>query len=83
MWLSKQPEWTGAKELSISNHSFGIGARAVLVEGEADDSSQHKIRFLPSYDCSTSLWYRGHYIRMSRAQVSDGPFYMREVLTVK
>jgi len=55
----------------------------VLVEGEADDNSQHKIRFLPSYDCSTSLWYRGHYIRLSRSQVQDGPFYTKETLTMK
>ena len=83
MWLSNQPEWTRAKELSISTDSFGVGARAVLVEGEADDNSQRKIRFLPSYDCSASLWYRGHYIRLSRSQTQDGPFYMKEILTMK
>lgn len=83
LWLSKQPAWTRAKELSISSSSFGVGARAVLVEGEADDSSQRKIRFLPSHDCSASLWYRGHYIRLSRNLVQDGPFYMKEMLTIK
>lgn len=83
VWLSKQPEWTRAKELSISTDSFGVGSRAVLVEGEADDNSQPKIRFLPSHDCSASLWYRGHYIRLSRSQVQDGPFYMKEILTMR
>lgn len=83
LWLSNQREWTHAKELSISTHSFGVGAHAVLVEGEAEDNSQHKIRFLPSFDCSASLWYRGHYVRLSRTQVSDGPFYMKETLSMK
>lgn len=84
LWLSKQPEWTRAKELSINNNSFGVGGRAELVEGEADsDGSRSKIRFLPSHDCSASLWYRGHYIRASRDLVQDGPFYMKEVLTMK
>ena len=83
LWLSNQPAWTRAKELSISSCSFGVGARAVLVEGEADDNSQRMIRFLPSLDCPASLWYRGHYARLSRNQVSDGAFYVREVLTIK
>lgn len=83
LWLSKHPAWTRAKELSISSRSFGVGARAVLVEGEADDSSQRMIQFLPSHDCSASLWYRGHYVRLSRNLVQDGPFYMKEMLTIK
>ena len=83
LWLSKQPAWTRAKELSISSRSFGVGARAVLVEGETDDSSQRMIRFVPSYDCSASLWYRGHLVRLTRSQIPDGPFYMTEILTIK
>ena len=83
LWLSSQPAWTRAKELSISSCSFGVGARAVLVEGEADDNSQRMIRFFPSLDCPASLWYRGHYARLSRNQVPDGAFYVREVLTIK
>lgn len=83
VWLSKQPAWTRAKELSISNDSFGVGARAELVEGEADDNSQHRIKFLPAFDCSASLWYRGHYIRISRSELPDGPFYTKEILTMK
>jgi chaperone BCS1 len=83
LWLSKQPAWTRAKELSISSRSFGVGARAVLVEGEADDNSQCLIRFLPSHDCPASLWYRGHYVRLLRSQVPDGPFYTKEILTIR
>ena len=83
LWLSKQPAWTRAKELSINTQSFGVGARAVLVEGEEDDNSQRKIRFLPSFDCSASLWYRGHLLRLTRSQVQEGPFYMKEVLTMR
>jgi len=83
LWLSKQPAWTRAKELSISTQSFGVGARAVLLEGEADDNSQCRIRFVPSHDCSASLWYRGHYVRLTRSEIPDGPFYTREVLTIK
>lgn len=83
LWLSKQPAWTRAKELSISSRSFGVGARAVLVEGEADDNSQRMIRFLPSYDCPASLWYRGHYVRLLRSEIQDGPFYTKEILTIR
>ena len=83
LWLSKQPAWTQAKELSISSHSFGVGAPAVLVEGEPDDSSQRKIRFLPFQDYPASVWYRGHYIRFSRNPVPNGSFYGNEILTIK
>jgi len=83
LWLSEQPAWTRAKELSISAQSFGVGSRAVLLEGETDDSSQCKIRFLPSIDCSASLWYRGHYVRLTRSDVPDGAFFTREILTMK
>jgi len=83
LWLSKQAAWTQAKELSISSYWFGLGSRAVLVEGEVNDSSQRTIRFLPSHDCPASLWYRGHYIRLSRTVSSDGPFYTKELLKIK
>lgn len=83
LWLSQQPAWTRAKELSISTRSFGVGARAVLLEGEADDSTQRKITFQPSRDCSASIWYRGHYVRLTRTEVADGPFYTKEILTIK
>ena len=83
LWLSKQPAWTQAKELSISTNSFGIGTRPILVEGEEGDSSQGRIRFLPSFDCSASLWYRGRYVRLTRTQVQDGPFYTKETLTIR
>ena len=82
-WLSKQPAWTRAKELSIVTHSFGIGARPVLVEGEDDDSSQSRIRFLPSFDYSASLWYRGRYVRLTRTQAPDGPLFMKETLKIR
>ena len=82
LWLSKRPEWTRAKELSISTHSFGVGDIAALVEGEEDGNSQNKIRFLPSHDRTASLWYRGHYIRLSRSRISEGIF-MKQVLTIK
>jgi chaperone BCS1 len=83
MWLSKQPAWTQAKELSISTRSFGVGAAAVTVEGEEDDNAQRKIRFFPSFGCSASLWYKGHYLHLTRHQVQDGPFYIKEILTMK
>lgn len=79
MWLSKRPEWTSARELSISTHSFGVGALATLIEGEAEDHSQNKIRFLPSHGRLTSLWYRSHYIRLSRDVGFDG----KETLTME
>ena len=82
LWLSKKPEWTGARELSINTHSFGVGAIATLAEGETDDDPEHRIRFSPSYSRSASLWYRGHYIRLSRSRVADG-FYAKDVLTMK
>ena len=82
LWLSKKPEWTQAKELSISTRSFGIGDAAALVEGEQDGNSQNKIRFLPAYDRTASLWYRGHYIRLSRGQILDGG-YVKQILTMK
>jgi chaperone BCS1 len=82
MWLSKRPEWTRARELSISTQSFGVGDIASLVEGEEDGNDQNKIRFLPSHDRTASLWYRGHYVRLSRSRVSEG-IWTKQVLTMK
>ena len=87
LWLSKQPAWTQAKELSITTRRFGVGSYgAALVDGEeddsGDDSQRHKVKFLPSHDRSASLWYRGHYIRLSRSRISDG-FRMKDILTMR
>ena len=68
--------------MSISTHAFGLGAIAALVEGEGDNGSKNRIRFLPSYTRSASLWYRGHYLRVLRNRVLDG-FYAKDVLTMK
>lgn len=81
LWLSKRPEWTQARELSINTDSFGVGAIAASVEGEADDNPEHRIRFLPSYTRSASLWHRGHYVRLSRDRIPDG-MYMKDILTI-
>ncbi|KAF9779268.1 P-loop containing nucleoside triphosphate hydrolase protein [Thelephora terrestris] len=82
MWLSKRPEWTRARELSISTQSFGVGDIASLVEGEEDGNDQNKIRFLPSHDRTASLWYRGHYVRLSRSRVTEG-MWTKQVLTMR
>ena len=82
LWLSKKPEWTQAKGLSVSTRSFGIGDIAALVEGEEDGDPQNKVRFLPSFDRMASLWYRGHYMRLTRTRISEG-YYMKQLLTVK
>lgn len=81
-WLAKRPEWTQAKELSISTHSFEVGAVVTLAEGEADDISQDRIRFTPSRDWTASFWHQGRYIRLSRSRVQEG-VYVKQILTIK
>jgi chaperone BCS1 len=86
LWLSKQPAWRRSKELSITTRRFGVGYGAALVDGEEDDNndgdSRNKVKFLPSHDRSASLWYRGHYIRLSRSRIPDG-FRMKDILTIR
>ena len=82
LWVSKKPEWTRARELSIDTNPLGVRAITGFTEGEGDDDLQHRIRFLPSYTRSASLWHRGNYIRLSRSQVLDG-MYTKDVLTMK
>jgi chaperone BCS1 len=82
LWLSKRPEWADAKELLVSTHSFGVGDLPSLVEAGEDGDSQNKIRFLPTHDRTASLWYQGHYVRLSRSLIQEG-VYVKETLTVK
>ena len=62
-----------SRDVYITSQSFGVYSS----KGDEDDSddegasneeiSARPLKFLPQTDCSTSLWYKGHWMRATRS----------------
>ncbi|KAF8871281.1 P-loop containing nucleoside triphosphate hydrolase protein [Gymnopilus junonius] len=71
LWLSKQPSWKNARDVEISTRSFGLNSNAVLIEGEEDDltallNRDRQLAYLPSEASVHHLWYKRHWVRVTR-----------------
>ncbi|KAF8891436.1 P-loop containing nucleoside triphosphate hydrolase protein [Mucidula mucida] len=79
-WLSKQPAWGRSREFDITTRSLGLSERAAADvddddENEGDDSLVHgrrkrKIAFMPTIDKTHTIYYRGHWLRITRTETS-------------
>ncbi|KAJ7089741.1 P-loop containing nucleoside triphosphate hydrolase protein [Mycena belliarum] len=79
-WLSKQPAWGRSREFEITTRSVGRNgmndstAGDLEEEEEDDDSSlvhgrrKRKVAFMPSVDSVHSLYYRGHWLKITRTK---------------
>ncbi|KAF7798694.1 hypothetical protein EIP86_009918 [Pleurotus ostreatoroseus] len=69
-WLSKHPKWREARIIDVSTRSFGLNSPAISV-GD-DETKGRKMCYLPSFSRTYTLWYRGHYLSVTRTQIQDG-----------
>lgn len=86
VWLSQQPSWIKAREIAISTQAYGLNTRAIVVPGEEDESGEkpgRRVAYLPSFDTTYSIWYKRHYIRITRTKAQKGGNGTSEHLTLK
>ena len=73
-----------ARFVNISTRSFGLNSPAVAITGDEDDEANgRKLCYLPSFARTYSLWYRGHYLSVTRSQVHEGIYNTKEVLQIE
>ncbi|KAF4569632.1 hypothetical protein EYR40_008610 [Pleurotus pulmonarius] len=84
VWLSKQKTWNKARQYQVSTKSFGLDNLAIAIPGDDDEhtgNSSRKLAYLPSTSSSYSLWYKRHWITVSR-QRTVGSFTESLVLSI-
>lgn len=78
-WLSKQPAWGRSREFEITTRSTGRGgltqAAEDIEEEDVDDDGplvhgrrRRKVSFMPSIDTTHTIYYRGHWLRITRTK---------------
>ncbi|KAI0769155.1 P-loop containing nucleoside triphosphate hydrolase protein [Irpex lacteus] len=79
-WLSKQPTWSKARIIDITTRSFGLNSPAISVYGDEESDEGRNLSYLPSFSKTYTVWFKGHYIRVTRSQVQEGVYSTKEVL---
>ncbi|RPD59009.1 P-loop containing nucleoside triphosphate hydrolase protein [Lentinus tigrinus ALCF2SS1-7] len=82
-WLSKHQVFRTARTLDVSTRTFRIDAPVVSDSGEDDTTKGRNISFLPSLDTTYYLWYKYHYVTVTRNQVNDGPWQTKQTLRIQ
>lgn len=77
-WLSKQPAWGRSREFDITTRALshnGIiqNTTGDLDDGEEDEALVHgkkkrKVAFIPSPETTHTIYYRGHWLRITRTK---------------
>ncbi|KAJ7355673.1 P-loop containing nucleoside triphosphate hydrolase protein [Mycena albidolilacea] len=78
-WLSKQPAWGRSREFEITTRSAGRNGLSEttagdLEEEDEDDGSlvhgrrKRLVAFQPSLDTTHTIYYRGHWLRITRTK---------------
>ncbi|KAI0065513.1 P-loop containing nucleoside triphosphate hydrolase protein [Artomyces pyxidatus] len=81
-WLSKQPAWGRSREFEITTRTVGRNGLTQSTTGdleeeeidEDDDSElvhgrrKRKVAFMPSPDTTHTIYYRGHWLRITRTK---------------
>ncbi|KII86040.1 hypothetical protein PLICRDRAFT_307259 [Plicaturopsis crispa FD-325 SS-3] len=79
-WLSKQPAWGRSREFEITTRSVGRNGLTQTTTGDVDDEQEQdneddllvhgrkkrKVAFMPSLDTTHTIYYRGHWLRITR-----------------
>ncbi|KAI0091538.1 P-loop containing nucleoside triphosphate hydrolase protein [Irpex rosettiformis] len=79
-WLSQQPTWNKARIIDITTRSFGLNSPAISVYGDEESEEGRKLSYLPSFSKTYTVWFKGHYVRVTRSQIQEGVYSTREVL---
>lgn len=77
-WLSHHPVWDKARMVAVSTRDFG------LANAREDDDNEtcHKISYLPSMDNTYSIWYKRHYMTVSREEKKETAWSTKECLSL-
>ncbi|KZT21011.1 P-loop containing nucleoside triphosphate hydrolase protein [Neolentinus lepideus HHB14362 ss-1] len=87
-WLSKQPAWGRSREFDITTRSVGRNTitqtTAGDLEDEEDESLVHgrrkrKVAFMPSMDTMHTIYYHGHWLRITRSKRCQDYGYCSEL----
>ena len=77
-WLSRHPVWGKARMVEVSTRDFGLGN----VREDDDNETCYKISYLPSMDNTYSLWYKRHYMTVSREEKNETRWSTKECLSL-
>ncbi|KAH9893601.1 hypothetical protein C8Q73DRAFT_746284 [Cubamyces lactineus] len=72
-WLSKQPAWGRSREFdittrSVSRHGITQKTTGDLEEENEDERRKAAIAIVPSMDTTHTIYYRGHWLRITRTK---------------
>ncbi|KAL1714742.1 hypothetical protein EV715DRAFT_266395 [Schizophyllum commune] len=77
-WLSKQPAWGRSREFDITTRSGGRSSLTQATTGDLEDEDdddelvhgrrKRKVAFMPSLDTTHTIYYRGHWLRITRTK---------------
>ncbi|KAF8515922.1 P-loop containing nucleoside triphosphate hydrolase protein [Gautieria morchelliformis] len=81
-WLSKQPAWGRSREFEITTRSAGRFSLTQSTTGDLEDDEENvedgqqlvhgrrkrKVAFMPSLNTTHTIYYRGHWLRVTRTQ---------------
>ncbi|KAJ6485817.1 P-loop containing nucleoside triphosphate hydrolase protein [Mycena sanguinolenta] len=78
-WLSKQPAWGRSREFEITTRSAGRAGLTDATAGDLEEEDEddgtlvhgrrkRKVAFQPSIDTTHTIYYRGHWLRITRSK---------------
>ncbi|KAG2065446.1 P-loop containing nucleoside triphosphate hydrolase protein [Suillus decipiens] len=80
-WLSKQPAWGRSREFEITTRTVGRNGITQSTTGDLDEEDEdededalvhgrrkRKVAFMPSIDTTHTIYYRGHWLRITRTK---------------
>ncbi|KAH6915674.1 P-loop containing nucleoside triphosphate hydrolase protein [Coprinopsis sp. MPI-PUGE-AT-0042] len=77
-WLAKQPAWGRSREFDITTRSVGRNSIMQSAAGDVEEEEEEedlvhgrkkrRVQFLPSVDTTHTIYYRGHWLRITRTK---------------
>ncbi|CAA7265219.1 unnamed protein product [Cyclocybe aegerita] len=78
-WLAKQPAWGRSREFEITTRSVNRNGITQSTTGDLDEEEEEddtlvhgrrkrKVAFMPSLDTTHTIYYRGHWLRITRTK---------------
>jgi len=78
-WLAKQPSWGRSREFEITTRSVNRNGITQSTTGDLEDEDEEddtlvhgrrkrKVAFMPSLDTTHTIYYRGHWLRITRTK---------------